>query len=467
MKPVTGLGPVRSDGRHTWLGEVPDGWDIKRLKYISSINDEALSETTDPDYELLYVDIGSVDATEGIQKKEPMIFENAPSRARRIARDGDTIVSTVRTYLRAVAPVDQPEENLVVSTGFAVVRPRGVEPKFLAYCLRSSYFIETVVSRSVGVSYPATNPTDISCIEIPLPSIDEQQAIARFLDAKTAKIDTLLAKKRHLVDKLREKRSALIARTVTRGLPPEAAKAAGLEANPDMKDSGVEWLIQLPTHWRVMPLKRIVEIPITDGPHETPEFVDDGIPFVSAEAVRGGRVHLASMRGYISEKDHKRYAKKYLPARRDIYIVKSGSTTGKVAIVDFDGEFNVWSPLAAIRCDLTKSYPEFIFYALGSDYFQGLIQVSWSFGTQPNIGMGVLGDLSVVLPPIAEQVKIANFLATETRRLDVLIEKAESVIDRLTEYRQALITSAVTGKIDVRNVSNINGASPHAATALS
>lgn len=156
----------------SWLGTLPNGWLTKRLKYISTINDETLPETTDPDYEMLYVDIGSVNATEGIQKKEPMIFEAAPSRARRIVRDGDTIVSTVRTYLRAVAAIRNPEENLIVSTGFAVVRPKNIDSNYLAYCLRSSYFIETVVFRSVGVSYPATNPTDVSCIELPLSEIE-------------------------------------------------------------------------------------------------------------------------------------------------------------------------------------------------------------------------------------------------------------------------------------------------------
>lgn len=426
------------------------GWSAMRLKYLSTINDETLPETTDSEFEFLYVDIGSVDATDGIQKKERMIFETAPSRARRIVRDGDTIVSTVRTYLRAVAPIEQPEENLIVSTGFVVVRPKSIDPEFLAYCMRSSCFIEAVVSRSVGVSYPATNPTDVSCIALPLPPAETQQAIARFLDAKTAQIDSLVAKKRQLIGKLKEERSALIARTVTRGLPPEAAKAAGLEPNPEMMDSGVDWLAELPVHWQLIPLKRIVEIPLTDGPHETPDFVSDGIPFISVEAVYEGKVHISSMRGYISKDEHIRYAKKYLPKRNDIYIVKSGSTTGKIGIVDFDDEFNVWSPLAAVRCDLEKAYPEFVFFSLSSEYFQGLVQVSWSFGTQPNIGMGVLGDLSVALPPVDVQVKIADFLVTETKRIDQLLKIAESAIARLTEYRQALITSAVTGKIDVR-----------------
>jgi type I restriction enzyme S subunit len=198
-----------------WIREFPAHWELKRLKYISKINKETLPETTNPDYELLYVDISSVDSTEGIKKKEPFIFESAPSRARRIVQDGDTIVSTVRTYLRAVAYIRQPEKNLIVSTGFVVIRPNRIDPQYLAYSLWSSYFIETVVSLSVGVSYPATNSTVVSCIELPLPPVDEQQAIVRFLDGIIELIDAQEAKIRQLIDRLVEYRQAIITSAVT------------------------------------------------------------------------------------------------------------------------------------------------------------------------------------------------------------------------------------------------------------
>ena len=197
-------------------------------------------------------------------------------------------------------------------------------------------------------------------------------------------------------------------------------------------------------------IKRIVAIPVTDGPHAPPDFVDEGVPFVSVESVWGGRVHLASLRGLISRDAHRNYARKYLPARGDIFVVKAGSTTGKVAIVDFDDEFNVWSPLAAIRCHSLRADARFVFFSLGSEYFQGLVRVSWSFGTQPNIGMTVLSNLSIPLPPLPEQRAIAAYLDRETSRIDALVAKVEEAIERLQEYRTALITAAVTGRIDVR-----------------
>lgn len=154
-----------------WLGDVPEHWEVKRLKYQVSINDDTLPETTNPEYEMLYVDISSVDPTQGIIQKEQLFFENAPSRARRIVKNGDTIVSTVRTYLRAISPVIEPEENLVVSTGFAVIRPLKMDKDYLSAAIRAPYFIEEVVSRSVGVSYPAINASEIGLISIPLPPL--------------------------------------------------------------------------------------------------------------------------------------------------------------------------------------------------------------------------------------------------------------------------------------------------------
>ncbi len=135
-----------------WLGSIPAGWEVKRLKDVATYNDEVLEEKTDPDYELEYVDISSVDLVQGITNQERMIFENAPSRARRKVRHGDTIISTVRTYLKAIATIRNPPPNMIVSTGFAVIRPKKMfDPNYLAYILQSEGFVGDVVTFSVGV----------------------------------------------------------------------------------------------------------------------------------------------------------------------------------------------------------------------------------------------------------------------------------------------------------------------------
>lgn len=216
------------DYRHLgaeWLDCVPVGWEVKRLKYLASINDEVLPEDTDPDYELLYVDISSVDTIRGIVAKEPYRFAQAPSRARRRVQNGDVIVSTVRTYLRAITRIEAAEPNLIVSTGFAVIRPtRELIPRFAAYALRAPYFVERVVAHSVGVSYPAINASELATFSIAVPTEGEQLAISKFLDRamskinsvnQTAQIEAFTGRIHDVVVRLEEYRTALISAAVT------------------------------------------------------------------------------------------------------------------------------------------------------------------------------------------------------------------------------------------------------------
>ena len=215
----------------------------RRLKYVATINDEALGEETDAEYELQYVDIGNVDSSGTIHEIATYRFADAPSRARRRVRDGDVIVSCVRTYLQAIAAIKNPPDNMIVSTGFAVVRPRpGVfDAAFGKYALREPAFLAEVELRSVGVSYPAINASDLGDISVPLPPTPNQRGIAGFLDRETARLDALVAAKERVLGLLAEKRRALITRAVTRGLDP----------NVTLRDSGIPWLGEIPAHWEI------------------------------------------------------------------------------------------------------------------------------------------------------------------------------------------------------------------------
>lgn len=212
--------------------------------------------------------------------------------------------------------------------------------------------------------------------------------------------------------------------------------------------SGVEWIGNIPEGWEVKKLKYIVKTKITDGPHTTPEFVPDGVPFVSAEAVKNNRINLDLIRGYISKDDHKEFCLKCKPQRNDIFMIKSGATTGNIAIVDFDTEFSIWSPLALIRAKENYYEQRYVFYSMLSDFFAKQVSTSWSFGTQQNIGMGVIENLIIFAPSKNKQQDIANYLDTETARIDKLIKAKETLIERLKEKRTALITNAVTKGIN-------------------
>ena len=197
-------------GTHDW-----SNGEMLRLKYVATMNDEVLSETTDPNFEISYVDIGSVDPIRGVVSSESMSFESAPSRARRIVRDGDTIVSTVRTYLRAIVQIKKPAIGTIVSTGFAVIRPQNILADFLGYTLISSRFVEDVMSRSVGVSYPAINASEVGRVKIRVPSESEQRSVSDFLNQEISQIDKTIATISTLIDRLREYHTALVTAAVT------------------------------------------------------------------------------------------------------------------------------------------------------------------------------------------------------------------------------------------------------------
>lgn len=210
------------------------------------------------------------------------------------------------------------------------------------------------------------------------------------------------------------------------------------------KDSAIPWLGEVPEHWIIMPIKFSLAMPITDGPHETPEILSDGIPFISAEAVKNDKLDFNKKRGYISEEDNARFSRKYSPQKGDIYMVKSGATTGNVAKVETNEVFNIWSPLAVMRPNKNKISTDFLFYAIKSDYFNTSVQLKWNMGTQQNIGMGILSNIRVVVPPTDEQTAIAHYLDTKLGEIDTLIDKQQTLLEKLAEQRTAVITHAVT-----------------------
>lgn len=210
------------------------------------------------------------------------------------------------------------------------------------------------------------------------------------------------------------------------------------------KESNNKAIGLIPSDWSITSIKNILEIPITDGPHTTPEFYDEGIPFLSAEAVKGGKLDFNRKRGFISEEDFELFSQKYIPARGDIFMIKSGATTGNTAMVETDEIFTIWSPLAVFRANEQKVVPKFLHFYLMSPNFKSLVELSWSYGTQQNIGMGVLSNLSIPYPNTEIQTQIANYLDHKTQIIDALIEKKEQLIKKLQAQRQAIINEAVT-----------------------
>ncbi|WP_137888388.1 restriction endonuclease subunit S [Pseudomonas sp. 2FE] len=424
--------PACKGSEGEWLGMVPGHWEFKLLTSVGRFQSGKAHEPyIDDEGDFICVNSRFV-STEGEAKK--YCTQNlSPAFV-----DDILMVMSDLPNGRALAKAFYVEKNGIyaVNQRVCIISSQDCRARFLFYLLdRNPYFL----SWDDGINQTHLPNSAFTKFKFYLPPISEQKVIADYLDRETARIDALVEKKTRFIELLREKRQALITHAVTKGLDP----------NVKMKDSGVEWLGEVPEHWRVMSIKHIVSTPITDGPHETPEFLDEGVPFVSAEAVSSGRVDFDKIRGFISRNDHKRYSQKYCPQRGDIFMIKSGATTGVTAIVETDEEFNIWSPLAVIRCG-ESSDPYFVLNFMRSRSFQEAVALSWSYGTQQNIGMGVISNLAVTVPPLEEQRSIAQVIQAKCGRLDALVEKTERSIELLKERRSALITAAVTGQIDLR-----------------
>lgn len=424
-----------------WLGEIPRHWDSKPLKYLCTYNDEVLPETTAKDAEIQYIDIGSVSAVDGISKIETMIFKDAPSRARRIVRDGDVIVSTVRTYLEAIAPINNPPENLIVSTGFAVIRPNQYLYKsFASYCLRAKGFIKEVVARSVGVSYPAINSSDLVNITIPSIEYAEQVKIANFLDHETAKIDSLIAKQEKLIEILKEKRQAVISHAVTKGLNPNVA----------MKDSGVEWLGQVPEHWLTPRLKQLIKYgsSISYGIVQPGDPLDEGVPFIQTTNISKGSFALEDFQK-TSVSIESNYPRSRLEGGEVILGIRASIGAAFVVPMSFKG-VNLSRGIARIVPNnlLRADFLVWYFKSNAVDQYWGLSKQGSTFS---EVSIETVKELNVVIPPLVEQADIAKYLTNESNKFEKLINSAETQKILLQERRTALISSAVTGKIDVRH----------------
>ncbi len=282
---------------------------------------------------------------------------------------------------------------------------------------------------------------------MPFPPLAEQRAIANFLESQTAKLDSLIAKKQALIAKLKEKRAALISRVVTRGLPPEAARAAGLNPHPKLKPSGIDWLGDVPEHWQVKSLRYVGDA-IIGLTYEPGDVVDEneGILVLRASNVSDGRIVL----------DDKVFVKTHVPERLitkvgDILICsRSGSRAliGKNAMIGLDSAGLTFGTFMTL---FRSQKNEFLYFVFNSRLFE-YQSSAFLTATINQLTVGSLYDFKVPIPVRSEAVSIANFLSHETSTIDRVIFTIERAIDRLNEYRAALITNAVTGKIDVREV---------------
>ena len=399
-----------------WLGDVPELWGLVRVKHAVKINPEVLSEDTDPEYLFDYMDINSVST--GYMSTPPVrqVFGNAPSRARRVMRTGDTAISTVRTYLKAAYHLQRDWPDLIASTGFAVLRPPvRIVPALLGHIVQSDAFVRQVVANSVGVAYPAISETKLGTLLLVLPPLPEQASIVRYLDYVDRRIQRYVSAKRKLIALLEEEKQAVVNQAVTRGLDP----------NVRLKPSSVEWLGDVPEHWEVRRLKTICGMKSGEG------ITAESIEAIGEYPVYGGN----GLRGYASSYTHD---------GGFALIGRQGALCGNVHIAR--GQF--WASEHAVVAALDVGHDIDWFGAILTA--MNLNQYSIA-AAQPGLAVERVLNLHLPVPPKLEQKNIANHIGVATAGIDAgIANRARRQIKLVEEYRTRLIADVVTGKLDVR-----------------
>lgn len=424
-----------------WLGDVPEHWEVKRLKMAAYLTDKKVE--ADEENPVPYIGMENIESWTG--RLLPINPDVVPTGTANAFKAGHTLFGKLRPYL---AKACNPDFDGLCSTELLVLNGIEFDRDSLRYALLSDGFIKLVDSSTYGSKMPRASWDFIGNCVLPIAPPAEQRSIAVFLDRETGRVDRLVAKKRELIERLKEKRTALISRTVTRGLPPAAARAAGLPANPPLKPSGVPWFDECPRHWQTKRLRHISDFIVVGVVVNPSSYVtDEGVVFLLGGDVREMRIDTTDCKRCSPESSNGPLVKSRLDAG-DLVVVRVGYP-GVAAVVPPElAGGNVASMMLVRRH--SRYCSQWLAYAFNSQVGRDQVEIVQYGAAQKQFNISHAVDFAFPFPPLPEQAAIAAYLDEETGKLDALVGKVEEAVERLQEYRTALITAAVTGKIDVR-----------------
>ena len=418
---------------HAWFGEVPDHWSVRRLK---SVTENVLDQTGPQGSGEVYIALENVESWTGkVTLPEPgVIFDSQVKRF----RAGDVLLGKLRPYLAKVARL---QTDGVCVGEFLVMRPfnGALLSDYLEQSIRCKPFIDAITASTYGAKMPRANWDFIGGMPFPIPPLAEQRAIVRYLDEADERIQRAISAKKRLIELLTEQRQAIIHQAVTRGLDP----------NVRLKDSGVEWLGEVPEHWEVVQLGRIGSFSKCSGGTKADEIAE-GIPCVRyGDLYTSHKTFIESTRSFISEEK----AQEYTPIHYgDILFAGSGETIEEIGT----SAVNLLDSQARGGGDIILFRPQMQIDARFSGY---LLDSSQSQYQKSCMGRGItvmhvygseLKYLWLSVPSLDEQRAIVYHLDKMIRGIDITIENAQRQIDLLRQYRTRLIADVVTGQVDVR-----------------
>ncbi|MBA6397679.1 restriction endonuclease subunit S [Colwellia sp. BRX10-4] len=424
----------------SWLVKVPKKWEVKKLKFICSFGTGWTPPTKVDHYfndDNLWATIGDMES-KYIEHTSSGISDEAAEKFGMVKVPKGALLYSFKLSVGKVAFVTKP---MYTNEAIFYVLPADEYSIEYLYYLLPVAVIQNANENIYGAKI--LNQERIKNAYLVFPPIQQQQKIAAFLDYKTQQIDQLIKKKKKLIEKLEEQCITVITQTLTKGI----------DENTKLKPSDVDWLGDVPEHWELRRLKECSKLiskgttPSTEG-HEI--FEQGPIRFIKAENISNG--HITNLpENYITEETNNVLKRSQL-FENDVLFVIAGATLGKVACIENHHlPCNTNQAVAFIRpSEIT--YSQYLFYWLQSSFIK---EMTWLFAVtsaQPNLAMGVLGNFSFPLPPKDEQQEIIQYLDDILKKLDGMILKARSTIEKLEEYRSTIITSAVTGKINVLEI---------------
>ena len=440
-----------------WLEEIPKHWGAKKLKFISSVQPSNIDKKSKEDE----VPVELCNYTDVYYNEEidsSLTFMKASATNEQIKkftlRAGDTIITKDSEDPRDIAiPAYVPKTLTGVVCGYhlAMIRPKDSDMgSYIKRVFETGYARSYFSTRANGLTRYGLGTYPLSNIYFPIPPKDEARNIAAFLDHETAKIDRLIARQERLIELLKEKRQAAISHAVTKGLNPDAP----------MKDSGVEWLREVPAHWDVKSIKRltVVKRGASPRPIDDPKYFDEEGRYawvrIADSTASGGRLHVTTQR--LSDLG----SSLSVPLQPGDLFLSIAGTVGLPCITEIpacihDGfvYFPGW-----------REDREFLFYIFqAGECYKGL----GKFGTQLNLNTDTVGFIKIGVPPRGEQELIVGYLHEKLSKLDNLVAKVAQAVTLLQEHRTTLISAAVTGKIDVRGWQQPSIEPQAAATAAS
>lgn len=429
-----------------WIGKVPSNWNVLALKrYAHYISRGRSPDYTDNESEGIPI-INQACIYWGGLKLEKVKFQdpNIVTGCRGKVCPGDLLINSTGTGTLGRVGVFNLDGDYLADSHVTIIRSgEEIFSQYLYYLLQTDVYQGYIYS---VLAAGATNQIELSReglsnTPIIVPPNSQQKSIARFLDRKTAAIDTLIAKKQRLIQLLEEKRTALINQAVTKGL----------NLNIPMKDSGICWIGETPAHWQVSRISRIAQ-KITNGyVGPTRDILrDKGIPYIQSLHVKAGKI-LFERRPYYVEPEWSQIHAKSILRTDDILIVQTGAETGQCSIVNSEFEGANCHALIIIRTT-NKCIGRYLLHILRSNYGNQALESIQTGALHEHLNCTLVKDISVLIPPIDEQIQIVREVDKETKGIEDLMGTTKLSIEKLQEYRRSLITAAVTGKLEISEV---------------